>query len=142
MDEAWPQALEYARIFLEKEGRQDANRMGVGLLQSGILHYQGFDEKAQTTMEAFAKRTWDPWYLDISEFMLGKQTEDSLKEKAGENPENLLTGLTMLGFWAEGSGDKDKAIKYYKEALESFLDTWLEYDFAKERINKSKQPSK
>ena len=83
-----------------------------------------------------------PWYLAISEYLLGKQTEDSLKEKAGENPENLLTAHTAMGFWAEGSGDKEGAIKRYKEALESFLDTWLEYEFAKERINKSKQPSK
>jgi tetratricopeptide (TPR) repeat protein len=142
MDEAWPQALEYVRTFLEREGRQNANRLSVGLLEPGILHYQGLNEKTQPALEAFAKRTWDPWYLDISEFLQGKQTEDSLKEKAGQNPENLLTAHTTLGFWAEGSGDKKKAIKHYKVALESFLDTWLEYDFAKDRMNKSKQPSK
>jgi tetratricopeptide (TPR) repeat protein len=140
MDEAWPQALKYARTFLEREGRQNSNRMSVGLLEPGILHYQGLDEKARITLEAYTRRTRDPWYTAISEYMLGKQTEESLKEKVWESPENLLTANTALGFWAEGSGDKEKAIRHYKEALESFLDTWLEYDFARERIKRLKRP--
>ena len=34
----------------------------------------------------------------------------------------------------------DKAIEYYKMALESFLDTWLEFDFARERIKNLRRP--
>ena len=67
--------------------------------------------------------------------------EDYLKKQAGESPENLITSSTALGFWSEGSGDKDKALRYYKEALGTFLDNWLEYDFAKERIIRLKKPA-
>ena len=42
---------------------------------------------------------------------------------------------------AEGSNDRAKALRYYKEALGSFLDDWLEYDFARERLKKLRAPS-
>jgi hypothetical protein len=46
-----------------------------------------------------------------------------------------------MGFWAEGSKDKTKALRFYQEALGSFLDDWLEYDFARERIKRLRQSS-
>jgi lipoprotein NlpI len=64
-----------------------------------------------------------------------------LKTGAGKNPENLISAYTSLGFWAEGSGDKKRAIKHYKLALESYLDSWIEYDFAIERLKKLKKPA-
>jgi uncharacterized protein YqiB (DUF1249 family) len=44
-----------------------------------------------------------------------------------------------MGVWDEGSGRSEIALKHYKEALESFLDDWLEYDFARERVKKLKK---
>ncbi len=85
--------------------------------------------------EDYYRRTRDLWYLAISEHLLGEQTEQSLSEKAGESPENLVTWHTALDFWAEGSGDKKKAIKHYKEALGSYMDTRIEYDFAKSGLS-------
>ena len=140
-EEAWDQALVYIRKFLKSGGRLYADRMGLGLMESGILHYQGQEVEAQASLDGFLRRTRDPWYQTISEHLLGKQTEDFLKQQAAENPENLLTASTALGFWSEGTGDKDKAMRHYKEALGTFLDTWLEYDFAKERIRRLKQPA-
>lgn len=141
VDEAWQQALEHIASFLKDEGRQNSDRMSLGLLRAGILHYQGLDEQARESLEAYVRQTRDPWYLSISEHLLGKQTEEALKKEAGKSPENLITASTSLGFWAEGSGDKKKAVKYYREALESFLDTWLEYDFAKERLKRLRKPA-
>ena len=43
-----------------------------------------------------------------------------------------------LGFWAEGAGENKKALKHYKEALGSYMDDWLEYEFTMERIKKLK----
>ena len=140
-DEAWPEALEFIRKFLKGGGRLYSDRLGLGLMEAGILHYQGQEVEAQASLEAFLRRTRDPWYQTISEYLLGKQSEDYLKKQAGESPENLITASTALGFWSEGSGEKDKALRYYKEALGTFLDNWLEYDFAKERIKRLKQPA-
>lgn len=140
-DEDWAQSLEYIRTFLNSGGRQNADRMSLGILKVGILNKQGLADEARLSLEAFAARTMDPWYLTISDYLLGNQTEKSLLEQAGESPENLLTAHSAVGLWAEGAGDKQKAIKHYREALGSFLDTWLEYDFAKERLTRLKQPS-
>ncbi len=140
-DEDWSQSLEYTRMFLKGDGRQNADRMSLGILEAGILHHQGLADQTQTSLREFVSRTMDPWYLTISDYLLGKQTEKSLIEQAGGSPENLITAHTALGLWSEGSGDKQKAIKHYREALGSFLDTWLEYDFSKERLKRLKQPS-
>jgi hypothetical protein len=141
INEEWELSLEYARTFLKIEGRENAGRLSVGLLEAEVLHNMGQKAEAKASLEAYYSRTKDPWYLAISEYLFGKQTEQSLSEKAGENPENLVTWHTALGLWAEGSGDKNKAIKHYKEALGSYMDTRIEYDFAKERIKKLRSPS-
>jgi tetratricopeptide (TPR) repeat protein len=140
-DEEWPQALKYIRTLLEGEGRHNSVRMSIGLLKAGILHYQGLEHEARASLEAYVRQTRDPWYLTISEYLLGKQTLDALKKEAGKSPENLISAYTPLGFWAEGSGDKKRAIKHYKSALESFLDSWIEYDFVIERLKKLKKPA-
>jgi hypothetical protein len=139
-DESWPQALEHIGAVLKEEGRQNSDRMSLGLLKAGILHYQGHEDEARASLEAFVRQTRDPWYLAISEYLLGKQTLDALMKGAGKSPENLISAYTPLGFWAEGSGDKKRAIKHYKLALESYLDSWIEYDFARERLKKLKKP--
>jgi hypothetical protein len=141
INEEWELSLEYARTFLKIEGRENAGQLSVGLLEAEVLHNMGRKEEAKASLEAYYSRTKDPWYLGISEYLFGKQTEESLSEKAGEKPENLVTWHTALGFWAEGSGDKNKAIKHYKEALGSYMDTRIEYEFAKERIKKLRSPS-
>ena len=62
-------------------------------------------------------------------------------EMAGESPENLLTWHAALGFWAEGSGETNKAMKHYREALGTYMDNLIEYDFARERIKRLRRPS-
>ena len=141
MEGAWEKALEYARSFRNRKGRENAGRLSVGLMEAEILHHMGRDEEAGNTLEFYGRLTRDPWYRALSECLLEKRTEESLKKEAGKSPENLLTLHTVLGFWAEGSGDKEKAIEHYKEALESFLDTWVEFNFARERIKNLRRSS-
>ena len=140
-NEDWSQSLEYIRTFLDGGGRQNADRMSLGVLEAGILNKQGLADETRASLQAFVGRTMDPWYLTISDYLLGNQTERSLLQQAGESPENLLTAHCAVGLWAEGSGENQKAIKHYREALGSFLDTWLEYDFSKERLRRLKQPA-
>lgn len=141
MEKAWEQSLEYTRTFLKRDGRENASRLSMGLLEAEILHHMGHQEEARSTLEAYGRKTRDPWYRAVSECLLGKRTKESLKKEGGNSPENLITLHTALGFWAEGSGDRDKAIEHYKEALESFLDTWIEFEFARERIKSLRQAS-
>jgi len=47
-----------------------------------------------------------------------------------------VTGHAALGLWAEGSDQTKQALRHYKEALGSYHDDRIEYQFAKERIKR------
>jgi S1-C subfamily serine protease len=140
-DENWSKSLEYIDALLQTKARQNARRMGIGLLKACILNYEGKDKKARAALEAYEALIRDPWFLTISEYLMGKQTDQALKDMAGESPERLITAYTIMGFWDEGAGEVKKAARHYKEAMGSFLDDWLEYDFARERIKRLKKPT-
>jgi len=140
-DENWSKSLEYIDALLQTKARQNARRMGIGLLKACILNYEGKDKKARAALEEYEALIRDPWFLTISEYLMGKQTDQALKDMAGESPERLITAYTIMGFWDEGAGEVKKAARHYKEAMGSFLDDWLEYDFARERIKRLKKPT-
>jgi len=135
----WPDALIFMRRFIETEGRQNAVRMSLGLLEAGILRNQGQKQEAEAILDEYSRWVRDPWFLAIGEYLMGRQTEQSLRKEGGQSPENFLTAFALAGFWAEGSDDKRNALRFYREALETFLEEWLEYGFARERLKHLKQ---
>ena len=138
-DENWAKSMGYIDALLQTGARQNARRMGIGLLRACILNYEGKNQQARDSLAEYEGRIRDPWFLTISEYLQGKQTEKALKGMAGESPERLITAYTIMGFWDEGAGEPNKAARHYKEAMGSFLDDWLEYDFARERIKRLKK---
>jgi S1-C subfamily serine protease len=139
MVENWNQALEYARKFLSLDGRENAGRLRIGLFAAEILHNLGREKEARRELQSYRHNTKNDWYRLISECLLDQQKEEPLAAKAGESPEYVLTGHVALGFWAEGSRDKNKAIEHYREALGSYMDDMVEYVFAVERIKSLRQ---
>jgi tetratricopeptide (TPR) repeat protein len=146
IEEEWEKSLKYAESYLSKAGRQNARRLSTGLIVCEILHRMGKKEEALKKLEAYVRETRDPWYKSVGEKLLGKQTLDNLKKQAGENPVDLLILNTALGFWTEGEVEgedkeekKEKAIEFYRQALETFMDKWLEFDFANARIQKLRE---
>ncbi len=137
--DAFPEALDALRAYLKIEGRQTAMRLGLGLLEAAILRHQGRHEAANECLADYARHTRDPWFLALCDYLRGQQTDSELRREAGDAPENVLTAFTAAGFWAEGSGDKKNAIRFYREALGTFLDNWIEYDFVRERIKRLKR---
>ncbi len=138
MDEEWDLALKYARAFLQVEGRENAGRLSLGLLEPCILNKIGRKDEAIERLKVFSGQIKNQWYRHIARSLLGEETEESIVQKAGERPEYLITAHCALGFWAEGAGENKKALKHYKEALGSYMDDWLEYVFTMERIKKLK----
>ena len=136
MEEDWTQALEYARKYLDIDGRENAGRLQVGLLSAEILLNMGRKKEALTELQNYYNNTQDEWYRLISRCLLDQQKEKTLAEKARESPEYMLTGHVALAFWAEGSADKNKAIELYREALGSYMDDMIEYAFAVERLKR------
>ncbi|RPI79064.1 MAG: hypothetical protein EHM45_04305 [Desulfobacteraceae bacterium] len=139
MEESWDKALVYSQSFLKRAGRESSTRLRMGLLEAMVLHKIGKSEESFALLEKYYKQTRTVWYRTIGECLLGKKREETLEQEAGESPEKLLTAQVALGFWSEGAGEKDKAIEYYKEALESFMDHWTEFSFARARINKLRE---
>jgi len=138
MNEEWDLALKYARTFLEVEGRENAGRLSIGLLEPCILNNIGRKDEAIERLKAFNSQTKNQWYRHIAGCLLGEESEQSIVQRAGESPEYLITAHCALGFWAEGTEENKKALKHYKEALGSYMDDWLEYEFTMERIKKLK----
>ena len=138
MNEEWDLALKYARAFLEVEGRENAGRLSIGLLEPCILNKIGRKDEAIERLKVFSGQIKNQWYIHIARYLLGEETEQSIVTRAGESPEYLITAHYTLGFWAEGAKDTKKALKHYKEALGSYMDDWLEYEFTMERIKKLK----
>jgi S1-C subfamily serine protease len=138
MDEAWDNALVYTEEYLQINGRENASRLRLGLLESGILHFLGSKEKATESLEMLAGLTHDPWYKKIIQCLQGILAEQVIIEESNDSPEYLLVAHTALGFWAEGSGDNGKAFRHYEEALGSYLDDKVEYEFAMMRIKNLK----
>jgi hypothetical protein len=137
--EAFPEALDHLRAYLMPAARPTAMRLGLGLLEAQILQYQGRADEAHERLADYARRTRDPWFLVLCDYLRGQQSEEALRQQAGDTPENLLTAFAAAGFWAEGSGDRKNAIRFYREALGTFLDNWVEYDFVRERVKRLKR---
>jgi S1-C subfamily serine protease len=142
VNEDWDEALQYAGSFLALDGRESAGRLRAGLLVPEILNAAGRAEEARAALETYLNTTQDGWYRLIAECLLNRQKETPLAGRIAESPEFMLTGYTALGFWAEGAGDKKKAIEYYREALGSYMDDMIEYAFAAERIKRLRNASR
>jgi len=136
MAEDWPAALKYARQFLAKPGRQSAGKLSVGLFEPAILCKLGEKEQARRRLQAFQKGISDSWYRLLSRCLLDPVLQPTFTARAGESPENLLTGHTAIGFWAESQENSSDAIKHYREALGSYIDHRIEYDFAEARLKR------
>jgi hypothetical protein len=111
----------------------------MGLMEAEILHNSDQQKEAKARLVEYRDRTKASWFRTLAACLLGEVDETSLAEKAGESPVYLITGHTALGFWAEGSGDKAKAVEHYKEALGSYRDDMVEFEFATERVRALKQ---
>ncbi len=136
MDNLWDKALESAGSFLATDGRENMNRLSIHLLIPGIYYNMGRKDEALSYLERLLPALDDVWFHSICEVLLSRKPEASLLDKTEGRPENLLAAHFAMGFWAEGSGDSEKALRHYKEALGSYMDERIEFEFAIARIRR------
>ena len=139
MADDWQAALTYAREFLSLPGRTSAGKLSVGLFEPEILQMLGQTTQARKRLDAYRAGVPDPWYRSLSESLLNTARQEALTLRAEEDPAYLLTGHTALGLWAEGRKDVPGAIRHYREALGSYMDHRIEYDFAMARVKRLRQ---
>lgn len=135
IEEKWDKSLNDIKKYHLKSGRENKPQLSLGLLEQQILFKKGQDIKVvKSNLLSYYKRISDPWYRNICQALMGEINEQTLVEKANNNPEKLTTAYMALGFWAEGENNVDKAIMNYRKSLGFYLDNWWEYIFAQERI--------
>ncbi len=130
----WQPAIENISSFLKLPGRENRDRLRLGLLEAELLKLMGATAKAEEKLLVYKKKIRDRWYRTIAECLLGEKSDQMLVSMALEDPQYVLTANTALGLWAEGAGDPQMAVSYYREALASYLDYLEEYDLARERL--------
>jgi hypothetical protein len=135
----FPGALERIKAYSASGGRATALRHSLGLLEAGILRHQGAAEESRKSLEAYIQRVSEPSFLAIAEYLGGRRTEESLRQLLGDGPEVTLVASAAAGFWAEGGKDRKNAMRFYRDALGTFLDNWIEYDFVRERVRQLKR---
>lgn len=134
----WEQSLKFCRKFSMFNGRENADRLSIGLLEPQLLLMLGRNGDAEKSFQTYIETTKDPWHRSIARCLTGKLSEKSLKSKAEAGPEYLVTAHMALGFLAESKNNTETAMKHYKEALGSYMDDWTEYEFSLERIKRLK----
>ena len=135
----WDAARRHIQAFRQPGTRENAVWLGLGLLEAGIVRHQGAEQEARGLLTAFIRDTRNQWYVTIAEYLSGRISEEALRTQADKTPEQMVSAYALLGFWAESAEDKPAAMRYYKLALGSFMDDWLEYDFAGERLRRLRQ---
>ena len=135
----WEKAREYIQALLKTASRENAVRLGLGLLEAGVVRHQSAQKEAKDLLANFIRDTRNAWYVNIAEYLGGRISAEALIRQAEENPEQLVAAYALMGFWAEAQKEKPTAMQYYKLALGSFMDDWLEYDFANERLRRLRQ---
>ena len=136
MEGQWEQAFKTLQPYLARPGRESGTRLSASLLEVQLVLFLEGREAADKKLDRFLEKIQDPWYVTVAESLAGRIDDEELTKRSGHIPEFLLVASAAKGLWAEGLGRKEEAVKYYRTALESFLDTWLEYELALERLKK------
>ena len=134
----WARAMTRIRMILNQPGRPSSNRLAMSMLEPLVLKRLGRTEQAEETLADLADHGPDAWYTRLAACLLGRTDREQLLGMAESSPFYLLTAHTALGLWDEAAGEPDRAMKHYRQALESFLDNWSEYELAVERLKQLK----
>jgi tetratricopeptide (TPR) repeat protein len=130
----WQEADNWLGMYLAQGGREQGNRLAAGLMRAQMRAASGDTAPGTEALRAYAQHTADPWYRNVARCLLGDIPAQQLASLSEENPPLKLTFQTALGIQMEQQGEPEKAIEHYSEALESYLDDWMEFAFARARI--------
>ncbi|MBT8345683.1 MAG: hypothetical protein KJO28_05195, partial [Desulfofustis sp.] len=129
----WPQSLKLADQYLQVPGREEPLRLGLQLLTTTVLLHSGEEDESRSRLTETCRETDTIWYRQVCESLLHQRSQEDLIENAGTIPEKIVTAHAALGFQAEAEGKAEDALSHYREALGSYLDTWIEFELARQR---------
>lgn len=136
---AWEKASKKARQYLSTPGRESANRLAMSLLNCQLTYFTGRTDHADAMTHDFIEQTQDPWYSHIAQNVLSRHPFPGQNLNVGNSREKILTLKVALGLKAEAQGNREKAVEYYNDALDTGLINWLEFRLAAARRDKIRQ---
>ncbi len=129
----WPQAASAIDCHFEMPRRESANTLGLGLFRAQLHSLAGNPATEKEALEAFRDRIANPWYRQIADALLGNTDRDALLATVADKRPETLTLAVALGLQSEARKDKPRALGYYRTALDTGQQNWLEYRFAQTR---------
>lgn len=141
MRQDWELAVQPGRSLPDSGSFESREHLSLGLLLPIIFQTTDQADLAEQGLKAFIHKTGSVWFKAIARTLQFDQDRPSLFERAATSPERILTASTFLGFWMEATGRSKEAAPSYREALGTYLDTWIEYEFARERLKRLRKES-
>jgi S1-C subfamily serine protease len=132
-DGDWPAASRTVDAFFDAPRRESANTLGMGLLRAQLQGLSGNTAAEKQTLEAFRDRIANPWYRQIADALLGNTDPDALLASVADKRPETLTLAVALGLQAEARKDNERALDYYRAALDTAQTNWLEFQLAQAR---------
>ena len=126
-------------LYFKAPSRETALSLSLGLLKGQILKLTGDRDAARRQISRFRTDSKNAWYGILARQLLEGPSVVELVKLAANDPAKRITLHTALGLDAEGDKDREKASHHYREALGTYLDSWNEYDLARERLLRFRQ---
>jgi tetratricopeptide (TPR) repeat protein len=130
----WAEAGNWLDSYLSRSGREQGSRLAAGLLRAQITYWRAGERPGNEALRSFAQKTSDPWYRNLALCLLGEVPVEQLIRQSEDEPPEKVTLQLALGIQMEQKGEKERGIQHYSEALESYLDNWMEFEYARARI--------
>jgi len=133
-DGRWRAAVQAGeRYFAVPHRPESANSLRMGLLRAQVHGLMGNRTAERQALEQFRGRIANDWYKQIADALLGNTDPDALLASVAGKRHETLTLAVALGLQAEVRKDKQRALNYYRTALDTAQTNWLEFQLARAR---------
>lgn len=110
-----------------------AYTLGLRLLRCQLHALTGDPGTGKRALRQYRATITNHWHRQIADCLLGDADPDALLTSLATKRPETLTLAVALGLQAEARNDKSRALHYYRTALDTGQQNWLEYTFAKSR---------
>lgn len=129
----WKKAAAAIDRHFSTPRRESANTLGLKLFRCQLKGLAGDAAGERQALQRYRLEIRNAWYRRIADCLLGDADPDAvLTSVAGKRPETITLAVA-LGLQAESRKDTARAINYYRAALDTGQQNWMEYRFAQAR---------
>jgi S1-C subfamily serine protease len=129
----WKKAASAIDRHFATPRRESANTLGLKLFRCQLKGLAGDAAGERQALQRYRLEIRNAWYRRIADCLLGDADPKAvLASVAGKRPETITLAVA-LGLQSESLKDTVRAINYYRAALDTGQQNWMEYRFAQAR---------